>query len=643
MMRHAVHANSPAATGRAGGSMDWQERYKSKRVTTTRAIELIPKGKHIFIGSGAAEPSGLVEELVAQHQRFADNPIVHLLTLGPAPYVEPQYMNRFRHNAFFIGSNVREAVHQGRADYTPVFLSQIPDLIRRRRMPIDVALIQVTPPDDFGFVNVGVSVDIVLAAIDAAGIVIAEINPRMPFVYGSGFVPMDHISAWVERSADLPVLQREPPDEIATEIGRHVATLVEDGATLQVGIGQVPDAVTAALRDKKDLGVWSEMLPDGIVELIENGNVTGRYKTLEPRKVSASFTFGARKTYQFVNRNPIFAFHPSNHINNPVNIAQQHKMVAINGALQIDLTGQVCSDSIGTKFYSGIGGQVDFIRGASMCPGGKPIIAIRSTVHEGATSKIVATLNEGAGVVTSRGDVHYVVTEYGIADLHGKSIRERTMALLSVAHPDFRTELLNAAKDRRYVFVDQFPPRSTRAETYNKRVKAKCGEEVLLRPVRETDEQMMSDLFYNFSRETVYRRWLTEVPRMPHNKLLYYLQVDDTKNVAIVIETQPKQEERELLGVGRYHLDPATGYADVAFAIRDDWQGQGLGTALLSHLIDIARQNGIPGFTAEVLTTNNAMLHVFHKSGLDVQSTLAGPTYTLTMPFRQHGRDVTAP
>lgn len=611
----------------------WRAAFQSRRMSLAQAIQLIPRGKHIFISSGAAEPSGLVEELVAQYRRFADNRIVHLMTLGPAPYVEDRYQPHFRHNAFFIGANVREALHQGRADYTPVFLSQIPDLIHRRRMPIDVALIQCTPPDEFGYVNLGVSVDIVLAAIDAAALVIAEVNPRMPLVYGAGFVPVAGIDAWVERASDLPAIERIPPDEVAIEIGRHVASLVDDGSTVQIGIGQVPDAVSTALTDKKDLGIWTEMLPDGVVDLIENGNVTGRYKTIHPRKVSASFTFGSRHTYEFVDRNPTFTFQPSDYINDPVHIARQHKMVAINGALQIDLTGQVCSDSIGTKFYSGIGGQVDFIRGASMCPGGKPIIAIRSTALDGTRSKIVATLDEGAGVVTSRGDVHYVVTEYGIADLHGKSIRERTMALLSIAHPDYRADLLNAAKQRRYVFADQFAPRARYPEHYQREVTTRRGDMVLLRPVRETDEAKMTDLFYNFSEETVYRRWMTVLPRIPRAHLLRYLRVDDIENVAIVIETQPEDTEPELLGVGRYHVVPETGYADCAFVVRDDWQGQGLGTALFMHLLGIARENGIRGFTAEVLATNGAMLRVFQKAGLPLESRFDGSMCSLKMPL----------
>jgi acyl-CoA hydrolase/GNAT superfamily N-acetyltransferase len=611
---------------------DWRTRYSSKKTSLAGAIRRIPRGKHIFIGSGAAEPNALVRELVEQKDRFADNTIVHLMTLGPAPYVQPGLKDCFRHNAFFIGANVREAVREGRADYTPVFLSQIPDLIRARRTPVDVALIQVSPPDAFGFVNLGVSVDVVLAAVESARLVIAQVNPRMPVVHGAGFVPMDQIDVWVEHEAPLPELTPSPPDEVALEIGRYVAQLVTDGATLQVGIGQIPDAVLASLRDRRDLGIWTEMMSDGVVDLIENGNISGRYKTVEPHKVTSTFTMGTQRTYDFVDGNPLFSFQPSDYVNNPVNVARQHRMVAVNSALQVDLTGQVCSDSIGERFYSGIGGQVDFIRGASMCPGGKPIIAIRSTAKQGTVSRIAAALDAGAGVVTSRGDVRYVVTEYGIADLQGRSVRERAMELITIAHPDFRAELLAAAKERRFVFGDQLEPRQTYAREHERIFETTEGAKVLFRPIREKDERRMQDLFYSFSDETVYQRWMGAQPRMPRSRLQRYLKVDDTQNVAIVVQTLDERVEPELLGVARYHADD-TGFADVAFVVRDDWQGKGLGTALFRHLIEIAQQNGIRGFTADVLATNTHMMRVFHSGGLDVSGQLEGNVYHLSMPF----------
>ncbi len=612
--------------------MGWQEEFADKKRSVSEAISSIPAGKHIFVGSGAAEPLGLVDELVAQADRFADNEIVHLLTLGPAPYVDPSCQDRFRHNAFFIGANVREAVHEGRADYTPVFLSQIPGLIRSRRLPIDVALVQVSPPDRYGYVNLGVSVDVVLAAIESAHLVVAEVNPQMPVVHGAGYLRMDQIDCWVEVDRPLPELERDPLDEVASEIGRLVATLISDGATLQLGIGQLPDAVLSNLRNHKDLGVWTEMFSDGVIDLIENGNITGRHKSIHPNKVTSSFTMGSQKVYRYVDRNPGFTFHPSDYTNDPVKIARQHEMVAINSALQVDLTGQVCADSIGERFYSGIGGQVDFIRGASMCPAGKPVIALRSTAKGGTLSRIVATLDRGAGVVTSRGDVRFVVTEYGIADLQGKSIRERALSLASIAHPDFREGLLGAAKARHYVFADQVVGGGRYPTEFVKPVETRFGA-VLFRPIRITDEQKMSDLFYALSADARYKRWMTATNRMPHAKLQYYVDADYEKRMPIVVETQPAQGESEIVGVGRYHLDGETGFAEAAFVLRDDWQGAGLGTALLSHLIDIARKKGVLGFTAEVLAENKAMLNVFHKSGLPVETTLDGGVYSLRIPF----------
>lgn len=612
---------------------DWQAVHAATRTTLSEAIARIRRGKHIFVGSGAAEPDGLVEELVAQADRFADNAIVHLLTLGPAPYVRPEFATRFRHNAFFIGPNVREAVHEGRADYTPVFLSRIPDLIRSRRAPVDVALIQTSPPDRFGYVNLGVSVDVVLAAVESAGLVLAEINPRMPVVHGSGFLPMSRIDAWVLRDQPLAEVEREPLDEAAREIGAHVARLIQDGSTLQMGIGQIPDAVLAALGKHRDLGVWSEMFSDGLIDLIRGGNVTGRFKTIHPKKVSASFCFGSAELYRFVDRNPMFTFHPSDYINDPLRIARQHRMVAINSALQIDLTGQVCADSIGGKFYSGIGGQVDFIRGSSMSPGGLPIIALRSTAMEGETSRIVAALDPGAGVVTSRGDVHYVVTEYGVADLVGKSVRERATALMSIAHPDYRAELLAAAKARHYVFIDQISAPPTYPRDLEQEWTTRAGHKVMFRPIRLTDERGLLDFFYSLSDESVYSRFLHRMKQMPHKDVLYYLDVDYDLRMALVVEASEPGRDPEIVAVGQYMGDTTSPYADVAFVVRDSWQGQGLATKLLACLVEAARSRGLVGFHADVLATNRAMMGVFLQSGLQVQTRLEGGLYDLKMTF----------
>jgi acyl-CoA hydrolase len=436
----------------------WPERYASKTCIAADAVQKIPRGQRILIGSGAAEPTDLVDAMVAHGQQLAGNEVVHLLTLGPAPYVRPEMQGRFRHTAFFIGPNVRDAVQEGRADFMPVFLSEIPRLIRSGRVRVDVALIQVSPPDAHGHCSLGVSVDIVRAAVDTAGIVLAEVNPRMPRTLGDSFLHVDDVAALVPVDRPLPELEPKTPDAVSAEIGRHVASLVPDGATLQVGIGRIPDAVLAALADRHDLGVHTEMCSDGMMDLVEARVITGKRKSFLPGKIVTSFLLGSRRLYEWAHDNPVIEMRPSELTNDPLVIARNDRMIAINSALAVDLTGQVAADTLMGRFFSGIGGQVDFIRGASRAKDGKAIIALPSTATGGSTSRIQAVFAEGTGVVTSRGDVHHVVTEYGIADLWGKSVRQRALALIEIAHPDFRAELLSAAKGRRYVFPDPVAP-----------------------------------------------------------------------------------------------------------------------------------------------------------------------------------------
>lgn len=431
---------------------DWKTRYAAKIATAQEAIRLIPPRKRILIGSGAAEPGRLVDAMVSHGDHLAGNEIVHLMTLGSAPYVQPGLEHRFRHTAFFIGANVRQAVQEGRADFMPVFLSEIPHLIASGRVRTDVALIQVSPPDRHGFVSLGVAVDIVRAAVDTATVILAEVNPNMPRTLGDSFVDVDRIAALVPVDDPLPERLPEPLDDVVREIGRNVASLVPDGATLQMGIGKIPDAVLAALATHKDLGVHTEMLSDGVMDLAEAGVITGRRKNFLPGKVVTSFVMGTRRLYDWTHDNPLIEMRPSLFTNDPFQIARNDNMVAINAALAVDLTGQVAADTVRGRFFSGIGGQVDFIRGAARSRGGRPIIALPSTAKGGSLSRIQAAFEEGAGVVTSRGDIHYVVTEFGVADLWGKNIRQRVEALVGIAHPDFRAELLNEAKQRCYVF-----------------------------------------------------------------------------------------------------------------------------------------------------------------------------------------------
>jgi len=421
--------------------MSWEEQYKSRVKTADAALACVKPRMRVYIQPGCAEPEALVEALIRRAPELHDVEIVHMMTMGCAPYVAPEMEGHFRHNAMFIGANVREAINDGRADYTPIYLSEIEGLFESGEMPIDVALIEVSPPDSHGYCSFGVGVDTTLTAAKVARHVVAQVNDFMPRTYGDSFIHVNDIDAFVESSRPLCSVKRPIVSDLQTAIARNVAGLIDDGSVLQIGIGGIPDAVLPLLMDRKDLGVHSELVSDAVIPLIEAGVLTGARKNFKPRKVIVGFALGTTDLFEFVDNNPIFEFHPTAYTNDPLLIARNDNMIAINSALQVDLTGQVCSDSIGSQFYSGIGGQVDFLRGASRSKGGKPIIAISSTAKHGTISRIVPVLDPGAGVVTSRGLVRYVVTEYGAAYLHGKSIRERAKALIEIAHPKFRPRL----------------------------------------------------------------------------------------------------------------------------------------------------------------------------------------------------------
>ena len=431
---------------------NWQEKYREhdRHGRAKRSSGSAPASGSSS-APAAAQPQELVHALVARGRELADTSIVHLLTSGDAPYADQALADHFRVNSFFISANVRKIIQEGLGDYTPIFLSDIPRLFTSGQMPLDAALIQVTPPDSRGMCSLGISVDIVKSAAENASLVIAQVNPHMPRTLGNSFLYVYDLDVLVPDDAPLIEVQVPEPDAETRQIGEYIAALVEDGSTLEFGIGAIPQAVVPFLKDKKDLGIHTEMFTDAIIDLIESGAVTGSRKSLDRGKIVASFCMGTRRLYDYVDNNPLFAFHPTEYVNDPFVIAQQHKMVAINAALEIDLTGQVCADSLGTQFYSGIGGQVDFNRGAARSPGGKAIIALPSTAKDGTLSRIVTRLTPGAGVVTTRGDVHYVVTEYGVAYLHGKSVQERAIALISIAHPNFRAQLLKEAIEAKFL------------------------------------------------------------------------------------------------------------------------------------------------------------------------------------------------
>jgi acyl-CoA hydrolase len=416
-----------------------------------QALKAVRSGERVWVQSGCGTPSVLLDALVARASELRNVEIVHMKTLGEAVYTRPEYEGIFRHRGLFLGDNVREAVAAGRADYTPIFLSEIEGLFVSGALPLDVTLMQVSPPDEHGFVTLGTTVDCTLNAARATKTVIAEVNERMPRTHGDTSFHVSHLSAIVETSRPLLEPHPEPSTGIQRRVGANVASLIPDGATIQTGIGGIPDAVLSCLRDRRDLGIHTEMVSDGVIDLMEAGVLTGERKSLHRGKVVLSFVLGSQRLFDFINHNPSFEFQPISYTNNPFVVAKNDNMVAINSALQVDLTGQVCADSLGTKPYSGFGGQVDFIRGAARSKGGVPIIALPATARHGTVSRIVPMLEPGAGVVTSRADVHYVVTEHGIAYLHGKTLRERAEALIAIADPQFRGDLEDFAMRSHYM------------------------------------------------------------------------------------------------------------------------------------------------------------------------------------------------
>jgi acyl-CoA hydrolase/RimJ/RimL family protein N-acetyltransferase len=614
---------------------NWKELYKSKLKTASQAIKMIESGTRIFIGTGCGQPQLLAEELTNEKNDIEDAEIYHLLTQGNAPYIQKEYCDKFRTCSFFLAPNVRQAIVSGRGDYTPIFLSEIPRLFKQGIIPLDVALIQTSPPDKNGYLSLGVSVDIVKSAVENSLMVIAEVNEKMPRTLGDSFISIDMVDTIVESDRDILEYEVPEADESIDAIAKNVASLISDGDTIEVGIGNIPQTVLKYLQDKKDIGIHTEMFNDAIIPLIENGVINGKRKTINRGKVTASFCYGTRKLYDYIHENQMFEFRPSEYVNDPFVISQHNNMVAINVALEIDMTGQVCSDSIGYDFYSGIGGQVDFNRGAARAKNGKAIITLPSTAKGGEISRIVPKLTEGAGIVTTRGDVHYVVTEFGIAYLFGKSIRERVLALAEIAHPDFRNNILKEAKSRKYIYSDQkeLPSKTTKyPKELERRVALRDGTALFLRPIRASDEKMLRNMCYACSEKSIAFRFFKNIKTFPHEFIQEFTNIDLSKDMAIVGLTQGTGGE-EIVGVGRYYYIKSNNRAEVSFLVRDDWQEKGIGTYFLSILTEIGKERGIKGFDAVMLTDNQRMLAVFHNSGYSVTTKKEGNTFEISYDF----------
>lgn len=431
--------------------MSWTEQYRENVVTPRDAVKAVNSGDRIFLTGNCSVPKKILGALVDRAHELEDVEINQALTVGSADYVSPSMAGHIRVNTMFISHNTREAVQDGRADFTPVLLSEFPLLFKENRLPVDVAFVHLSPPDEHGFCSFGVEVGLSKTPAESAQIIIAEINEQMPRTLGDSFIHVNQLDYIVPVDYHLPelVMGKGEPSQEVEDIAAYIASLIPDGATMQMGIGAIPDAVLNHLRDKKDLGIHTELFSDGVIDLVEAGVMTNNRKSLHPGKIIAGFILGTKRLYKWVHNNPLIEFHRTEYVNDPFVIAQNDRMVAINSAIEVDLTGQVCADSIGTRLYSGVGGQLDFIYGASRSESGVPIIALPSTAKD--NSRIVTTLKEGAGVVTTRNHIHYVVTEYGIAELYGKTIRERAQALISVAHPKFRDKLRHQAKELNYI------------------------------------------------------------------------------------------------------------------------------------------------------------------------------------------------
>lgn len=569
-----------------------------KAVSAAQALAPLRSGQRVLVGSGAAVPQELVAALASRAMDLADVEVMHLMTLAKAPYAAPSFKGHVRHNALFIGANTREAVGAGLADYTPCFLHEVPGLFRSGHLPLDVALVQVAPPRG-GVASLGVSVDVVKAAVESAAYVVAQVNANMPWTEGDSTVSVSDIDAFVSSRApilELPV--REATAE-ALWIGRYVRELVEDGSTIQVGIGAIPDAVLAALAGKKDLGVHSEMISDGVLDLVNAGVVTGRMKSLHPGCVVTSFCMGSRRLYDAVSGNPKFLFHPSDYVNSPVVIASNQKMVSINSALIVDLTGQVGADSLAGRLYSGVGGQVDFVRGAAASRGGKSVIVLPSTAKGGTVSRIATALSPGTGVVTSRADTDYVVTEYGIASLKAKTIRQRAVALIQIAHPRFRAVLaLEAAKagllDAGHILP---PPDGAYPIELQSRVRA-GGLDLVLRPLSPADERALKELFYAQSEETTALRFGTPLSRLSEAQFQELVAIDFRTSMALGAFLC-EGRRRRLVGVARYHARAGEREVDLSVAVRDDFQRKGIGSALVRALAKTGAVRGVEAFRGE--------------------------------------------
>lgn len=589
---------------------NFQQIYKDKLITAEAAARLVKPGQHIFVGTACATPRTLVAALEALPEPPAGVELIHFLTTGAVQKdASGRVTTRYRHRTFFVGVDMRTAIQQGVAEYVPVSIARVPELFRNGRIPVDVALIQVSAPDNFGYVSLGVSVDVVSAAVECAKLVIAEVNPAMPWTMGDSAVHLSKIDHLVEVEAKVFEHVHAPAEEeVVQRIARYIAGIIDDGSTLQIGIGRIPSEALNYLEDRRDLGIHSDVITDAIIPLLEKGILTGSQKSQQKHKIVTSFAFGSRRLFEIIDRNSLFSFQPMEAVCHPYTVSAQHKMVSVTQAFAVDLTGQACSDQFDGEFYGGIAAQGDFLRGASRSPGGKAIICLASVTDDGKTSRIRPQLLVGEGVSVARTDVHYVVTEYGIAYLFGKSVRERAVALIELAHPKFRSWLLEEAKKLGYLPADQTLQNMRAYPVEEERtVKLKNGKEVMLRPARASDAGGIRALFFKLPAGDVFTRFFRYVRSLTSADVQRLCNYSYENEVGFVAVTGPREHEI-IIGQSCYFVDPSSNLAQTAFLVDPAWQGTGLGSALQTRMKEHAKARSLRGFTADVMPGNQKMI-----------------------------------
>jgi acyl-CoA hydrolase/N-acetylglutamate synthase-like GNAT family acetyltransferase len=615
-------------------------RFTEKIGTPEQAVSLIKPGNRVFIGTGCAVPTTLLYALEHAEQNLEDVKLYHFFTHGAFFYENDMPKSRFHHKSFYVNRDMATLIKQGNGDYIPVSVARIPKLMETGGFPVDVALIQVSMPDPYGYVSLGISCDITHAAIQNAACVIAELNPNMPRTSGETALSMDRIDKAV--IVNHPLTEYVFPEvdpSIARRIAGYISRIIEDGSTLQIGLGEIPNAAMKYLSGHRDLGIHSDVITDSIIDLIDSGMINGKEKTLHKGLVVASYCLGSRKLYDRIHNNPLFSFHPMEYVCDPSVLAENSRLVSITQAQAVDLMGQVCSDQFHQELSGGISSQPDFIRGAASSPRGRPIICLASTTSDGKLSRIRPFFNEGEGITIPHSDVHYVVTECGAAYLFGKSIKEKALALIEIAHPSFRPSLLKEARRLGYIRKDQdlkcksdgtlechYPQSEDRAVLLNDQTR------IVVRPAKASDVTGLQDLFYKLPPEDIYTRFFRQMRQFSISEAEYFCNVDYEKEMAL-IATVGTRENEQIIGSSFYVVDPSTNMAEVAYMILHEWHGRGIGKVLQERMAAYAKAKGIKGFKADILCENAAMIKLAKKCGSRVTSRLEGDLYEVEMLF----------